>query len=412
MSNQLEQKLAIGSPDVVVIGAGLAGLTAAALVAKAGRSVVVQERRGVAGGDATSVVRDGFTFNQGPHAVYRGGDAERVLLSAGVKLRGGQPSTKGRLVFDRRAEIAPAGPFTLMQTKALGLRAKFEIGKLLGGLPRLDPKRLGEVSVDEWVGQVCSEARSAEMLHAITRLATYCNQPESLSAEVAVTQLQLALGKGVLYLDGGWQSLVDQLVATPGVEIVMDAGVDEVPDAPAVIIAAGGPRTAEKLTGRTFDSGPAAHVSCIDLGLRRRPDEDLVIGGDVPFYFSNHSSVANLAPEGQFHAAVLQYLSGDEQPDAEAAMAFTKYAGVREDDVVVSRTLHRMTPVTAMATAEQGGFAGRPKVTDSGLPNVFIAGDWVGPSGHLADASLASAEVAAHAAVAVVESRRSHATRR
>ena len=52
--------------------------------------------------------------------------------------------------------------------------------------------------------------------------------------------------------------------------------------------------------------------------------------------------------------------------------------------------------------AESGGMRGRPTVTDSGVPGVFLAGDWVGPAGHLADASLASAEAAVAAAVTLV----------
>lgn len=405
MSEQSNRERTPQAPDVTVIGGGLAGLAAAALVARAGRSVVVREKRGVLGGDATSVVKQGFTFNQGPHALYRNGPAERVLTSLGVQLRGGRPPTKGRLVFDGQSEIAPGGPLTLLQTKALRPKEKFEVGKLLGRLPKLDAGAVSHLTVNEWIDGLCGTQRSREMLHAIVRLATYCNQPEAMSADVAVAQLQMALGAGVLYLDHGWQSLVDQLAVTPGVHISTNDVLDEVPNTPAVIIAAGGAALAEKLTGRSFDVGPAAHAGCLDLGLNRRPDEDLVIGGDVPFYFSNHSAVADLAPPGHFHATVIQYLAAGEEPDADAIKAFTKHGGVGDEDVVESRSLHRMTPVTSMPTASRGGLAGRPKATDSGHPNVFLAGDWVGPIGHLADASLASAETAATAALAIVDKR-------
>lgn len=393
------------APDVVIIGGGLAGLTAAATVAKAGRSVVVHDKRGVLGGDARSVNNEGFTFNQGPHALYRGGAAEKVLTELGVTISGGQPPVKGRLVFDGTTWVAPVGPATLLRTKALGGRAKLDIAKNLSRLPKLNAADFAAVTVSEWIADSANDERAGEMLHALIRLATYANRPDQLSADVAIAQMQAALGPGVLYLDGGWQTLVDQLAATPGVHVQTGDGIDALPDAPAVIIAAGGPRTAEALLGRQFDVGPPAQVGCIDLGLRRRPEHDIVIGGDVPFYFSNHSSVADLAPTGQHHASAMQYLADGDEPDADAMMDFARYGGVRDDDVVVSRRLHRMTAVTALPVAAHGGLHGRPTVTDTGHPNVFLAGDWVGPVGHLADATIASAKAAADAALACLPSR-------
>jgi hypothetical protein len=46
------------------------------------------------------------------------------------------------------------------------------------------------------------------------------------------------------------------------------------------------------------------------------------------------------------------------------------------------------------------GNAGRPTVRVDDTPDVFVAGDWVGPDGLLGDAALASGRAAGKAAVA------------
>lgn len=391
------------TPDVVVIGGGLAALTAAALIARAGRSVRVMERSPVVGGRARSSTHDGFTFNQGPHALYRHGPAERILGNLGVVIAGRRPPSRARLIFDGRAQIAPSGLPSLLRTGALSMRDKVTVARQLTRLPRLDPAQYADTTVDEWIERSVPSRRPADLMHAMVRVATYTNQPDLLSADVAITQLQTALGPGVRYLHHGWQVLVDQLRASPGVQIEVGEPVTEIPDARMVILAVGGPDATSRLLGRSFDVGPAAAASCLDLGLSRRPDADVVFGGDEPHFFSHHSAVADLAPPGQFHAAVVQYLGRDQRPDADALAAFPAFAGVRPDDVVTRRSLHRMTTVTAIPTAGRGGLAGRPAVDDTGHPDVFMAGDWVGPVGHLADASVASADSAANAVLRRLE---------
>ena len=56
--------------DIVIIGAGLAGLTTAIILARAGKSVTVFEQSSKVGGRARTENIDGFYFNQGPHASY------------------------------------------------------------------------------------------------------------------------------------------------------------------------------------------------------------------------------------------------------------------------------------------------------------------------------------------------------
>ncbi len=53
--------------DIIVIGAGIGGLSAAALTAKADKSVLVVDQRPVPGGVCHSFERDGYIFDVGPH---------------------------------------------------------------------------------------------------------------------------------------------------------------------------------------------------------------------------------------------------------------------------------------------------------------------------------------------------------
>ena len=52
--------------NIVIIGAGYGGLSAAALLAKEGHSVTVVEKNEQPGGRASLLVKDGFRFDMGP----------------------------------------------------------------------------------------------------------------------------------------------------------------------------------------------------------------------------------------------------------------------------------------------------------------------------------------------------------
>jgi hypothetical protein len=97
----------------------------------------------------------------------------------------------------------------------------------------------------------------------------------------------------------------------------------------------------------------------------------------------------------------MRYLRPDESPPAQELRHeladHARLAGIDPERAEQSRYLHEMVACSALPVAERGGLRGRPAVfTD--VPGVFVAGDWVGPVGHLADASLASGEAAGIAA--------------
>jgi phytoene dehydrogenase-like protein len=82
--------------------------------------------------------------------------------------------------------------------------------------------------------------------------------------------------------------------------------------------------------------------------------------------------------------AQLEDLMDALQPGWRERVAFTRFAP-------------HLTVCHALATAERGGLPGRPPVEVGQVAGLFVAGDWVGPEGLLADASLASGYAAAQA---------------
>lgn len=74
--------------DAIIVGAGLGGLSAAAILARRGRRVLVVDRHYVAGGNATIFKRRGYEFDVGLHYIggcQPAGPVQRILRAAGAE---------------------------------------------------------------------------------------------------------------------------------------------------------------------------------------------------------------------------------------------------------------------------------------------------------------------------------------
>ncbi len=416
--------------DCVVIGAGLAGLTAAATLAREGRSVVVLERATRLGGRAGTVEQGRYRWNWGPHALYRRHVGARVLDTLGVRYTGRMPDASGGYaVYDGSKETLPGGFVSLLTTGLLDVGAKLETARLLSSLPKRDPR--------PWIGRPLAEflesqivaPRVQQLISALIRLTSYTNAPDLMCAGSALAQLQLALTKNVEYIDGGWQVLVDALsqiardaggVIRTGVKVERveahaadDCAVRGVRlsdgsfiETAAVVIATS-PDVASRLVSAAAHErlatiageSTAVRAACLDLALSSLPKPRALfgLGIDRALYFSVHSAYADLAPGNGAVVHALKYLapgeSGEDVQKELEALADLLQPGWR-DRCVAQRYLPSMLVTPAVVTADGGGLDGRPGPAIEEMDGLFVAGDWVGSRGMLADASLASGEEA------------------
>ena len=410
--------------DVAVVGGGLGGLATATYAARAGRSVILYEKASALGGRAVTTQLGELRVNLGPHALYAGSHGIAVLRELGVPFTGGKPSPSGAFALaDGTKHALPGGFLSLLTTGLFGLSAKLETARLLGGFGRLDPRPLARLPIGEWIDANVRHPEVRQLVAALVRVATYSHDPARLSAGSALAQVQSALGASVLLSRprladagrrlarrgaGGWRTHRHR-----------DAGNDRGATGRSVACPAGGRHGDRRQCGRRgrragccrrafhrrgADHGAAlgrggdpGRAACLDLALSRlpQPRATFALGIDCPLYLSVHSAVAALAPPGNAVIHVAKYLGSaasdpkTDERELEAAMDLVQ-PGWREL-VIQRRFLPDMLVANALPTAANGGTEGRPGPAVPGADDLYVVGDWVGPDGLLADASLASA---------------------
>jgi phytoene dehydrogenase-like protein len=419
--------------DAIIVGGGLAGLATSILLTRQGKRVRLFEQAHELGGRARTSAREGFLLNLGPHALYRGGEAMSVLKELGIEPRGATPPLSGAFAINKGVKHTfPSGFTSMLSTGMFGLAEKIEAARLLGSLGKLDGEPVMNTSVREWVDRNLAHEGVRDFLLALFRVSSYANDPERMSAGAAIEQMKRAFASGVMYLDGGWQSLIDglrEVARAEGVTVEAGSKVEAIErglsgevrsvrlsdgrayQAPAVIVAAS-PEVAASLVGNSEETSlrrwagelVPIKAACLDVALRRLPlpKATFALGIDEPFYLSVHSASAKLAPEGGAMIHLAKYRPTNDQEPSEQVER--KLEGMLDKvqpgwrgAVVYRRFLPDMIVSNALPSFTLGGLKGRPESPVRDVPGLFVVGDWVGPEGMLADASLASAKQAAAA---------------
>lgn len=289
------------TPELMIVGAGLTGLTAAIEAAERGWRVTVAEAHSQPGGRARTLAAP-FRANVGPHAVYVDGP-----WWAWLERRGLTPPI-----------VAVPSDASLVRVGGQLGPWPAELSEAIAALPAEAPT---EESFRAWLLRHV-DAKTAEAIIGVVFIPTFDHDPGRLSAAFAHQRLRRALAGGARYVVGGWSTLVDLLTeraTSLGARIRTQSRLPTVPAGPTLL--ATSLATARQLTGDRFLAWPSARVATIDLGLRADagPDWFRVIDLDDRIYAARYSLAdPTLAPPGhnliQISAACAP---GERKTDAE-----------------------------------------------------------------------------------------------
>ncbi len=313
--------------DVVVVGGGMAGLTTACYLARAGVEVIILEKAPNLGGRAATQTFDDFRFNRGIHALYTGGEASQILQELGVTYDYGVPAKETFVLQGGELRSLPADPLGLLRTDLLDTGDKLALMRLFARTATLKPHAMAYRSVQEWLGRNVRRPEVRRVIAALARTLVYTTALDLVSAEVFLTKLQRSLKHPVHYIDGGWQSLADALrtaAERAGARILTNAHADAVEHhygrvqgvrlrdgssvhASAVVVATK-PRDAAKLVDggahptlqRVVDGLIPVQIACLDVALGGLPSPRHTIVQDLdgPRFLTTQSLYSRVAPEG------------------------------------------------------------------------------------------------------------------
>lgn len=381
------------SPQITVVGGGIAGLVAAIACAEEGAKVRLVEAHERLGGRARST--DGpYKANLGPHAMYNDGAFWRWM---------------------REREILPIYRKARLTGVRLRLGGTLRRTPPLGTLPAILRLRGREAPVATdfrtWAASHTDE-ETAALASSAAGVFTFHHDPGELSAAFVwprMVRLLLTVPSIVSYPVAGWSTLVGALekrVHELGVSVETGTRLDELPATPTIL--ATELDQARELLGDERLRWDSGRTLCLDVGVRyRRGDPTIVSDLDESGWVGRYSGAnPTIAPVGEELIQAQMPIRPGESSER-AAARLERLLDVSVEDWRARETWRRRQVMDGRSGAlDMPGTSWRERPAVDRGDGVFLAGDMVAAPGMLAEVSWASAVEASRLALAALDGAR------
>src|SRR5664280_1417762 len=185
--------------DTIIIGAGYAGMSVAALLAHSGRRVIVLEASGMIGGRALSYRNEkGYVWEYGAHShrLAHKGIANEVFKRLGEEIDFLPEAKDAKLIFKGRLWERPEGPAGFLKTPMLSFRARLTLLALLIKIKKADPVVWYDKTLLDFY-KTSFQNSEVEAFLPFLGMTIMCPTPNKVSAGEVIEFLQRALKAGI-----------------------------------------------------------------------------------------------------------------------------------------------------------------------------------------------------------------------
>lgn len=419
--------------DVIVIGAGYSGLTAAAILAHNGLEVKVLEATGRLGGRSTFDRKNGFLVDYGVHMTRYGhqGHAATALREIGYEMDFISPGEAG-LFADGRFVRMPTGVGTFLGSRTLSWADKMIIGHGVRRLLISSPDKLADVPLSEAIpGAGREEVR--KFFQILSAMGLVAPDIDRASAGEFVRFLRHAMRarEKAAFPRGGTSQIIEALsskvresgdISTNSRVRTLDvangrvkaARVQDAEHRARAVVVAVPAQKVPGLVGDALDDGvkrkcalvPTAGIS-VDLCLDRVVSDldGFIIAAD-PVILGHFTSNIDpeTAPKGKQLGTFVYVMASEEMDDRGAVeKAEKRFMGMLDemfpgilDRVEWQRVLH-LKMVDGFEPRVGQTPKDRPDTVVPGVDNLFLAGDCVSTRGMGGDVAFTAGVAAAGA---------------
>ncbi len=434
------------TPEVLIVGAGLSGLAAGALLARDGVKVTLVEQAEDVGGKLAGLTRDGFSLDAGLHCFHYGdsGPIGELNSRLGLGLKFIENRNSGYLLRGKDRLPVPAGDdVDFSQVPGFSEDEAARIKKLFAALSEADPAAWAKKSVADFVSEsgFGEDELISDYASALSMTVLGMNGA-GVSAELLISHVK-AVGHSGFHLsviEGGASRLVEALarvISEREAMIVLGSKVHEIVIEEGSVIRV--KTSSEEYTPKTvIYSGPLQYLPEVAVGeginatLARKCAKLTPVSG-IALEFGLAGPVSDvmgvmidpresvigrfpsnldpgLAPEGGQLSSWMALVNEEDLIDKKVARAHIKRLKriVKKQfpeiaDKVKWERLRTIPNISGAAPLPRQPRSARPKVAVKGVKNLFLAGDEVAAEGVLSGVAAASAIQAAGLAVKYLE---------
>lgn len=185
--------------DDIIIGAGYAGMSVAALLARHGRKILVLEKLALIGGRAYSYTDDdGYTWEYGAHShrLAELGLANQVFKRLKDPIEFLPESGGAKLIYKDRLWARPDGPLGFLSTPMLSFTARLVLLRFLLKIKQAAPHEWYDKSLLEFYRRSFTN-KEVEGFLPFFGMTIMCPDPAKVSAGEVIDFLQRVLAAGI-----------------------------------------------------------------------------------------------------------------------------------------------------------------------------------------------------------------------